>query len=73
MGSHWLLSKKMARDVRRVARLTLAGGRNSILTDADPNAVIEIPRDDLFWPVGDTASRIDIYSGLVLPTNWDMS
>jgi hypothetical protein len=73
MGSHWLLSKKMARDVRRVARLTLAGGRSSILTNADPNAVIEIPRNDLFWPVGDPASQIDIYSGLVLPANWDMS
>ncbi|KAF2798230.1 hypothetical protein K505DRAFT_233714 [Melanomma pulvis-pyrius CBS 109.77] len=73
MGSHWPLAKKMAREVRRIARRTLAGPQSSLAADVDPNAEIEIPRDDLIWPVGDPASQIDIYSGLVLPMTWDMS
>jgi len=73
MGNNWLLAKNMAREVRRVARRTLAGGQNNSLADADPNSITEIPRDDLFWPVGDPASQIDIYSGLVLPMDWNVS
>jgi len=74
MGTNWPLAKKMTRDVKRVARRTLVSPTRSRL-DMDPNGVIEIPRDDLIWPVevGDSASQIDIYSGLVLPMNLDIS
>jgi hypothetical protein len=72
MGNSWLLSKRMAKEVRRVARRTLAGGQNNSLADTGTNSITEIHREDLFWPVGDPASQIDIYSGLVLPMNWDV-
>lgn len=72
MGNSWVLSKKMAREVRCVARRTLAGEQNNSLAGVDTNSINEIPRDDLFWPVGNPASQIDIYSSLVLPMNWDV-
>jgi len=73
MGSHWPLAKKMAREVRFIARRTLARPQSNLTAEADPSAVVEIPRDDLIWPMGDPAAQIDIYSGIVLPINWDVS
>ena len=70
-GMYWPLARRMANEVRFVARRTLAGEQSSEVT-VDPNAEIEIPRDELIFPV-DPSAQIDIYSGLTLPINWDAS
>lgn len=72
MGTLWPLAKQMARDVRYVARSTLSGTAqvtHTTATEPDPTAEIEIPRDELIWPINPSA-QIDIYSGLILP-EWD--
>jgi nicotinate-nucleotide pyrophosphorylase (carboxylating) len=70
MGSLWPLAKKMAKEVRYIARQTLAAGTINSAPEPGPTQEIEIPRDDLIWPV-DPCTSIDIYSGIVLPLNWD--
>lgn len=72
MGSIWALGKAMARDVRAVARATLSVPATSVTVEADldPAAEIEIMRDELVWPV-DPSAGIDIYSGIVLPMEWE--
>ncbi|KAF2175573.1 hypothetical protein K469DRAFT_724074 [Zopfia rhizophila CBS 207.26] len=69
-GNFWPHAKKMAREVRRVARGTLASAQSNHAAGIDSGAEIEVPRDDLIWPVNPSA-QIDIYSGIVLP--WDDS
>ncbi|KAH7138147.1 Quinolinate phosphoribosyl transferase [Dendryphion nanum] len=70
-GTFWPLAKKMAKDLRYIARSTLAGvSQVSNAAEPDPSAIIEIPRDELIWPV-DPSAQIDIYSGIVLPMGWD--
>ncbi|KAF2707329.1 hypothetical protein K504DRAFT_458763 [Pleomassaria siparia CBS 279.74] len=73
MSSNWPLAKKMAQEVKRVARRTLSANMTNFADDVDPNAEVDIPRDDVIWPIGDVSSQIDIYNGLTLPMNWDMS
>lgn len=70
MGTLWPLAKKMAREIKYVARRTLAISTISSTAEQNPAAEIDIPRDELIWPV-DPATSIDIYSGIVLPINWD--
>lgn len=70
MGSLWPLAKKMAQDVRFVARRTLSGVSLSTAPEPDSVAEIEIPRDEMIWSVN-PCTQIDIYSGLVLPINGD--
>ncbi|KAF3047399.1 hypothetical protein E8E12_003221 [Didymella heteroderae] len=36
----------------------------------DSTDEIEVPRDELIWPV-DPSANVDIYSGLVLPMDWE--
>ena len=38
--------------------------------DYDPSAEIEIPRDELIWPI-DPSTDVDIYSGIVMPMDWE--
>ena len=40
--------------------------------EPEPTDEIEVPRDELIWPV-DPSAGIDIYSGLMLPTEWEGS
>jgi hypothetical protein len=72
MGSIWTLGKKMAKEVKAIARANLSGVPSNNVIEAAPQAEIEIPRDDLVWPV-DPSAQIDIYSGIVLPADWDTS
>lgn len=71
MGSIWVLAKAMAKDVRAVARSTLSVPSSTMTVEPDPAAEIQLPRDELIWPV-DPSAGIDIYSGLVLPMDWEM-
>jgi hypothetical protein len=66
MGTVWPLARHMADEVKYVARSTLVGTSITRGPEPDPAAVIEIPRDELIWPVHPQAA-VDIYSGIVLP------
>ncbi|KAF2011666.1 nicotinate-nucleotide diphosphorylase [Aaosphaeria arxii CBS 175.79] len=67
MGTFWPLAKKMAKEVRYVARATLSGNPHVTLPpEPDANDEIDIPRDELIWPINPSA-QIDIYTGLTMP------
>lgn len=70
MGSIWALGKSMARDVRAVARSVLYIPPSITTVEQDPPAETEIPRDELIWPI-DPSVDVDIYSGLVMPMDWE--
>lgn len=72
MGTIWPLAKEMAKEVRFVARRTLAGLPSTLTPEAEPSAEVDIPRDDIIWPVNPSA-QIDIYAGITLPVSWDAS
>jgi hypothetical protein len=72
MGSIWASGKAMAKDVRVVARSTLCVSSSTVTIEPDTTAEIEIQRNELFWPI-DPSAGIDIYSGIVLPMNWEYS
>jgi hypothetical protein len=72
MGSLWVLGKAMAKDVRAVARSALSVTSSSVTAEPDTTAEIEIPRDEIIWPV-DPSAEIDIYSSIVSPTIWEHS
>lgn len=73
MGSFWPLGKMMAKEVRSIARLHLSNIQSTVAmqpnSEVDPRLEIDLPRDELIWPVNPSA-QIDIYSGIVLPV-WD--
>lgn len=69
MGNFWPLAKKMAREVRGIARASLSDVVDTIPMNAA--AELEIPRDELTWTTGPSV-QIDIYAGTVLPINWNM-
>ncbi|KAF2121990.1 Quinolinate phosphoribosyl transferase [Lophiotrema nucula] len=70
MGSLWPLARKMAQEVKSVARKTLCGVQTVEQAAVDE---IEIPRDDMIWPIDTSTTNIDIYSGIVLPMDiWDV-
>jgi hypothetical protein len=71
MGSTWALGKAMAKDVRAVARSTLSVLPSKVVVEPDPTVEIELPRDELIWPV-DPSAQVDIYSGIVMPVDWEM-
>jgi hypothetical protein len=60
----------MAKDVRAVARSTLSVLSSTVTIEPDSAAEIELPRDELTWPVNPSAG-IDIFSGIVLPIHWE--
>jgi hypothetical protein len=70
VGTVWPLPKKMAKEVRYVARRTLSSIPSLATQAADPNAEVEIPRDNGVWPI-DPSAHIDIYAGISLPVDWD--
>lgn len=73
MGSVWALGKVMAKDVRAVARsvLSVPSSVPSVRpAQQDSAEEIELQRDELIWPVNPSA-HVDIYSGLVLPMDWE--
>ena len=70
MGSICPLGKKMAKEVRTIARSSLISVTKSVPKEAEPAAEIDLPRDELIWPI-DPSAKIDIYSGIVLPLDWD--
>ncbi|KAF2679093.1 nicotinate-nucleotide diphosphorylase [Lentithecium fluviatile CBS 122367] len=70
MGTIWPLAKKMAREVRYVARRTLAGLPSLTMQEAEPEREIEVPRDEIIWPV-DPSAQIDIFAGISIPVDWD--
>lgn len=70
MGSIWALGKAMAKDLRAVARSALYTEPSTMTVEQDPSAEIEIPRDELIWPV-DPSADVDIYSGIVMPMDWE--
>ncbi|KAF1920553.1 Quinolinate phosphoribosyl transferase [Ampelomyces quisqualis] len=69
MGSFWPLGKSMAKEVRHIARVQLSNSQNTVAMELAPAAEIELPRDELIWPVN-TSMQIDTYSGLMLPSDW---
>ncbi|KAF2470365.1 uncharacterized protein BDR25DRAFT_287260 [Lindgomyces ingoldianus] len=72
MGSLWPLAKKMARDIRFIARRTLSIPQRNHSAEVEGTAETEIPRDDLIWPIN-PSTQIDMYSGIVLPMDLDSS
>lgn len=71
MGSFWPLGKLMAKEVRQIARMQLSNNQNTIVAEeSGPATEIDLPRDELIWPI-DPSAQIDIYSGLMLPVDWD--
>ena len=70
MGSIWPVGKAMAKDVRAVARSVLSVPSNMPSVQQESADEIEIPRYELIWPVN-PSEHVDIYSGLVLPMDWE--
>lgn len=70
MGTYWTTSATMAKEVRFVARSTLNVSPNTIAGQAEPTVEIEMPRDELIWPV-DPSAQIDIYAGITIPMDLD--
>jgi hypothetical protein len=70
MGSFWPLGKLMAKEVRNIARIHLSNNRDTVIMESAPAAEIDLPRDEVIWPVNPSA-QIDIYSGLMLPIDWN--
>ncbi|KAH8724608.1 Quinolinate phosphoribosyl transferase [Phaeosphaeriaceae sp. PMI808] len=70
MGSFWSLGRLMAKEVRHIARRQLSNDQSTVVTESEPTAEIDFPRDELIWPVNPSA-QIDIYSGLMLPVDWN--
>ncbi|KAF1843848.1 uncharacterized protein K460DRAFT_387804 [Cucurbitaria berberidis CBS 394.84] len=70
MGSIWPLGKRMAKEVRAIARSNLTSVQRPLTMGARTAPEIDLARDDLIWPI-DPSIQIDIYSGIVLPTSWD--
>jgi hypothetical protein len=73
MGTIWPLGKKMVQEVRIIARSNLANAcvQHTVDVVAEPAvADIDFPRDELVTPI-DPSAQIDIYSGIILPIDWD--
>ncbi|KAL1800354.1 hypothetical protein ACET3X_000696 [Alternaria dauci] len=73
MATLWPLGKKMVKEVRAIARSCIAGAgtQNTMAMDAGPaGSEIDLARDELVCPV-DPSAQIDIYSGIVIPIDWD--
>lgn len=70
MGSIWASGKAIAKDLRAVARSTLKAPSETSSVEYDPSVEIEIPRDELIWPI-DPSADVDIYSGIVMPLDWE--
>ena len=70
MGSLWPTSVTMAKEVRFVARSALSGTASTIASQPVSSVEIEIPRDELIWPV-DPLAQIDIYAGMNIPMDLD--
>ncbi|KAF2738305.1 hypothetical protein EJ04DRAFT_560890 [Polyplosphaeria fusca] len=72
MSSTWPIAKEMAKEVKAIARKTLLGSSQRSIVEPDPATEIEIPRDELLWPIDTSTASIDIFSGIVLPAiDWD--
>jgi len=69
-GALWPLARKMAKEVRFVARRMLTGPLSSSEVQSGPVAEIEMPRDEVIWPI-DPSVQVDIYAGLTFPLSWD--
>jgi hypothetical protein len=70
MGTFWPLGKMMAKELRHIARTQLSNNSSTIPMESEPVADAEFPRDEFIWPV-DPSAQIDIYSGLMLPVDWE--
>jgi len=73
MATLWPLGKKMAKEVRAIARSCTSGTctQDTAAMDAEyAGGEIDLARDELVWPVNPSA-QIDIYSGIELPIDWD--
>jgi hypothetical protein len=72
MGSVWELGKKMAGEVRGIAMRSLSWQYGSSVGMDTGSAPAEMGRleNEVVWPV-DPSAQIDIYSGLVLPIDWE--
>ncbi|KAH8728108.1 hypothetical protein GQ44DRAFT_610186 [Phaeosphaeriaceae sp. PMI808] len=67
MGSFWPLGKKMAKEVKAIARASFFTAQ--VTEQASATDEIEVTRDDYIWSI-DPSAQIDIYSGTVLPIDW---
>lgn len=67
MGAFWPLAKKMAKEVKTIARSQLSSVPNG--TRMSTAMEVEIMRDELMWP-SNPAVQVDIYAGTVLPMDW---
>lgn len=64
LGTIWPLGKQMAQEVRVIARSSRPDSLATVLADVGPEATMDLPRDELIWPI-DPSAQIDIYSGIV--------
>jgi hypothetical protein len=57
-----------AKEVRFIAQKTLANLPSTVTQRQDATVTIEMPRDELIWPI-DPLAQIDIYARLSLPVD----
>lgn len=69
VGNYWPLAKKMAKEVKGIARSQLSGTKDTVDANANATAEIDILRDDLIWPI-QPSTQIDIYAGTMMPIDW---
>ena len=68
LGTYWPLGKRMAKEVKAIARAAFSTAQGE--TQVDANAEIDLARDEIVWPI-DASTEIDIYAGTVLPMDWN--
>lgn len=70
LGAIWQTFATMAKEVRFVARSALRELPSTLTSQPISAAEIEVPRDELIWPV-DPSAQIDIYAGMNIPMDFD--
>lgn len=73
LGNLWPLVKRMAKEIRMVARADLASIQHMVTTDSNTAATrtTDFPRQELIGTI-DPVIGVDIYSGIILPQDWSV-
>jgi hypothetical protein len=70
MGDFWPLGKKMAQEVKAIARSALVGGQDTVQANTDGE--VDVMRNEPLWNI-QPSSQVDIYSAIVLPMDSGMA
>ncbi|KAF2849343.1 hypothetical protein T440DRAFT_490581 [Plenodomus tracheiphilus IPT5] len=73
MGTLWPLAKRMAKEVRMIARADLASMERTAVDPATAaTSTSADARDEIIWTI-DPMVGVNIYSGVILPNEWSLS